>query len=57
MWLKLPLRDLTLTSLPHPASIYTCRMTIAQKVCGDILYNLSFLINILEKFPRAPAIQ
>ena len=48
MCLKLPPRDLTLTSLPHLTSIYTCKMIIAQKVCGDILYNLSFLINILE---------
>ena len=48
MYLKLPPRDLTLTSLPHLTSIYTCKMIIAQKVCGDILYNLSFLINILE---------
>ena len=30
---------------PHLTSTYTYGMTIVQKVCDNILYNLSFLIN------------
>ena len=58
MSVKLSYRDLNPSPYPpHPMSTYTCEITIVKNECGNILYNLSFLINILEKFPRAPIIQ
>ena len=39
MWVKLPLGDLNPNPCPpYPTNTYTCRVTIASKMCGGVIY-------------------
>ena len=41
--MKLTLGDLNpATYLPHPTSIYTCKVTITLRMCGSKTYTFSY---------------
>ena len=45
---KLPLRDLNSDSYPqHPTSAYTCKVTIAPRICGDVHAIIQMFVDVI----------
>ena len=50
MWVKLPLGDLNPNPCPpYPTNTYTCRVTIASKMCGGVIYIYIILVHLLKR--------
>ena len=50
MWVKLPLGDLNPNPCPpYPTNTYTCRVTIASRMCDGVIY---IYISIISSFVK-----